>query len=115
MDLVAETDDPVLMPFVRVQNGSVSGAAVIDQRISLVHAVFEIFGAVHRQNGRQLFARERFGGGNVFNFGDQDFCVFRNTDSRDFRDFNGRLSDDGGIEFIVREHRGFPLFAYAPR
>ena len=95
----------LLVDLIEIDGARVAVAAVGDEFLGLLEGVLDILGAIHRENGRELFVGELFGEFDALDFTDKDLSVVINLESGERGDRDGLLADDLGVESAVDENR----------
>ena len=95
----------LLVDLIEIDGARVAVAAVGDEFLGLGEGVLDILGAIHRENGRELFVSELFGELNALDFADKYLSVVINLESGERGDRDGLLADDLGVESAVDENR----------
>ena len=95
----------LLVDLIEIDGARVAVAAVGDEFLGLGEGVLDILGAIHRENGRELFVGELFGEFDALDFADKDLSVVINLESGERGDRDGLLADDLGVKSAVDENR----------
>ena len=95
----------LLVDLIEIDGARVAVASVSNEFLRLLKSVLNILGAIHRENGGELFVGELFGEFDAFDFTDKNLCIVINLKAGESGDRDGLLTDDLGVQCAVDENR----------